>query len=116
MKRLLVSLIACIQVCIVAAQGVPFIKCYSGDDYNANDINFDIKSGTNGMVVSANFEGLLFYNNSEWDVLHTTENARITVVYNDDNDTIWAGGYNFFGKIKAETSVVFIHSSSAVCL
>ena len=102
MKRLLVSLIACIQVCIVAAQGVPFIKCYSGDDYNANDINFDIKSGTNGMVVSANFEGLLFYNNSEWDVLHTTENARITVVYNDDNDTIWAGGYNFFGKIKAD--------------
>ena len=102
MKRLLVFLIACIQVCIVAAQGVPFIKCYSGDDYNANDINFDIKSGTNGMVVSANFEGLLFYNNSEWDVLHTTENARITVVYNDDNDTIWAGGYNFFGKIKAD--------------
>ena len=102
MKRLLFFLIASIHVCIVAAQGIPFIKSYTGDDYHANDINFDIKSGANGMVVSANFEGLLFYNNHEWNVLHTTENARITVVYNDVNDVIWAGGYNFFGKIKAD--------------
>ena len=86
------------------AQGFPFLRNFSSDEYRAHNINFDIKTGKGGTVYAANFEGLLFYDNESWHVLHTPRNRRITVVYRDQDSTIWVGGYNFFGKVGARSN------------
>ena len=33
-------------------------------------------------------------------IIHTPGITRITVIYKDRNNEIWAGGYNYFGKIQ----------------
>ena len=87
MKRALLYGMMLLWACIAAAQGIPFIKNYTPDDYHAS-------------VFIANFEGLLYYNNVEWRIIHTPGITRITVIYKDRNNEIWAGGYNYFGKIQ----------------
>lgn len=86
--------------CVAAAQGIPFIKNYTPDDYHAHNRNFDVITTDDGSVFIANFEGLLYYNNVEWRMIHTPGITRVTVIYKDQNNDIWAGGYNYFGKIQ----------------
>ena len=85
-----------------AAQGIPFIQNYSAIQYKAHNQNFDIITGDEGTVYVANFEGLLYYNHSEWRILHTPGITRITAVFRDSNGTIWTGGYNYVGYVEKD--------------
>lgn len=101
MKRILTILIVwLVALSCCLAQGIPFLKTYSADVYQAHDINFDIKVAKDGTVYAANFEGLLYYDNATWRILHSSGNTRITVVYIDQNDVVWVGGYNYFGRLN----------------
>ena len=100
MKRALLYGMMLLWACVAAAQGIPFIKNYTSDDYHAHNRNFDVITTDDGSVFIANFEGLLYYNNVEWRIIHTPGITRITVIYKDRNNEIWAGGYNYFGKIQ----------------
>ena len=86
------------------AQGVPFIRNYTTDDYNAHNRNFDVEVGKDGTVFVANFEGLMYYDNAEWRILHTPGITRVTVVYCDHYGTVWVGGYNYFGRIRKKAN------------
>lgn len=100
MKRTLLYGMMLLWACVAAAQGIPFIKNYTSDDYHAHNRNFDVITTDDGSVFIANFEGLLYYNNVEWRMIHTPGITRVTVIYKDKNNDIWAGGYNYFGKIQ----------------
>ena len=100
MKRTLLYGMMLLWACVAAAQGIPFIKNYTSDDYHAHNRNFDVITTDDGSVFIANFEGLLYYNNVEWRMIHTPGITRVTVIYKDQNNDIWAGGYNYFGKIQ----------------
>ena len=100
MKRTLLYGMMLLWACVAAAQGIPFIKNYTPDDYHAHNRNFDVITTDDGSVFIANFEGLLYYNNVEWRMIHTPGITRVTVIYKDQNNDIWAGGYNYFGKIQ----------------
>ena len=100
MKRALLYGMMLLWACVAAAQGIPFIKNYTPDDYHAHNRNFDVITTDDGSVFIANFEGLLYYNNVEWRMIHTPGITRVTVIYKDQNNDIWAGGYNYFGKIQ----------------
>ena len=39
-----------------SAQGIPFIRNYTSDEYHANNTNFDIETDEYGNVFAANFE------------------------------------------------------------
>ena len=82
-----------------AAQGIPFIRNFHAEEYHANNTNFDIETDENGNVFVANFEGLMYYDYAEWHIIHTPGIARVTVVYRAEDNNIWVGGYNYFGKI-----------------
>ena len=100
MKRLqFILLVLHLSLLTASAQGVPFIRNYTADEYHAHDINFDINVGTKGFVFIANFEGVLYYDNWTWHTLHSPNNTRVTVTYCDKDSTIWAGGFNFFGRL-----------------
>ena len=100
MKRALLYGMMLLWACIAAAQGIPFIKNYTPDDYHAHNRNFDVVTTDDGSVFIANFEGLLYFNNVEWRMIHTPGITRVTVVYQDQHKNIWTGGYNYFGKIQ----------------
>ena len=84
MKRALLYGMMLLWACIAAAQGIPFIKNYTPDDYHAHNRNFDVVTTDDGSVF----------------IIHTPGITRITVIYKDRNNEIWAGGYNYFGKIQ----------------
>lgn len=104
MKRALLYGMMFFHACMTAAQGIPFIKNYTADDYHAHNRNFDVVTTDDGSVFVANFEGLLYYDNVEWRTLHTPGITRITVVYCDKNNDVWTGGYNYFGKIQRKAN------------
>ena len=104
MKRTLLYSIMLFYACLAMAQGIPFIKNYTPEDYHAHNRNFDVVTTSDGSVFVANFEGLLYYDNVEWRTLHTPGITRITVVYCDKNNDVWAGGYNYFGKIQRKAN------------
>ena len=100
MKRCWLFCLMLLSTCIAYSQGVPFIKSFTPDDYHAHNRNFDVAIGNDGMVFIANFEGLLYYDKTQWNIIHTPGATRVTVLHRDSKNNIWCGGYNYFGKIK----------------
>ena len=86
------------------SQGIPFLKNYMAKDYHAHSRNFDVEIGENGFVYFANFEGLMYYDRAEWHIIHTPGITRVTVVFCDKNNVVWAGGYNYFGRIQRKAN------------
>ena len=82
------------------AQGIPFFRNFMPEDYHANSFNFDIETDINGNVFLANFEGLLFYDHAQWQILHTPGITRVTITVRTSDGTLWIGGYNFLGKVQ----------------
>ena len=99
MRRLLTTLTLLLVLTTAYGQGIPFIRNFTAKEYGANNINYDIETDENGNVFVANFEGLMYYDYAEWRIIHTPGITRVTVVYKDKNNTIWVGGYNYFGKV-----------------
>lgn len=83
------------------AQGTPLFENISPTTYKAHKQNFDVEIDRGGIVYVANFEGLLYYDNAEWRMIHTPGITRVTVIFKDSKGKVWVGGYNFFGYVKA---------------
>ena len=86
------------------AQGIPFIRNFTAEEYHANKLNYDVETDENGNVFIANFEGLMYYDHANWRIIHTPGLSRITVVVRSSDNTIWVGGYNYFGKIQKKAN------------
>ena len=89
-----------LSLTMALAQGYPVIRNYTAEEYGAHNCNYDIEIDDEGIVYVANFEGLLYYDQAQWRMLYTPSINRITVVYKSKDNTIWIGGYNYFGQIK----------------
>ena len=100
-RLLLISFLAITTLTSVIAQGMPFFQNFSMKQYGGHKYNFDVTIDKSGVVYVANFEGLLYYDNAEWRIIHTKGISRITSVYQDSKGIIWTGGYNYFGYVKA---------------
>jgi len=96
---LVLFLFLVVQPCSLCAQGVPFIRNYSPDDYHGHHRNYAILALNDGTVFVANFEGLLYFDNAEWHMLHTPDIANMTALLRDHQGVVWAGGYNYLGRV-----------------
>ena len=85
-----------------SAQGIPFIRNYTSEEYHGNNMNFDIETDGKGNILVANFEGLMYYDHAQWRIIRTPGITRVTVVYRASTNVIWVGGYNYFGKVVVE--------------
>ena len=99
MKRLFLYGLMLLSTCMAMAQGLPFLRNFTAEEYHGNKSNFDVVIGRDGTVYVANFEGLMYYDKAEWRMLHNSGITRITVVYQDAHGVIWVGGYNYFGRV-----------------
>ena len=89
---------------VLWSRGIPFIRNYSAAEYGGHNHNFDVISDDAGRVYVANFEGLLYYDNARWHMLHTKGVTRITTLFRDAHGTIWTGGYNYIGSLKVNAA------------
>ena len=86
-------------ICPAGAQGLPLIRNFTAAEYNGHNRNYDIEIGEDGTVFVANFEGLLYYDRTQWHILHTRDINRVTVVLRDSKNNVWVGGYNLFARV-----------------
>ncbi len=87
-----------------ANSGVPFLRCYEANEYNAHNRNFDIACDSYGTVYVANFEGLLYYDGSSWRKIHTPGISRVTRIARGHNGRIWVGGFNVLGYLAPDAT------------
>lgn len=99
MKKTILLLLLFHSVYTYAYEGVPFFTNYPSSVYGAHNQNFDILCDSCGNVYIANFEGILHYDYSRWNILYMPGFSRVTHLYRSIQGTIWAGGYNVFGRI-----------------
>lgn len=85
-----------------AAQGLPLIRNFTATEYGGHNRNFDIEIGEDGTVFVANYEGLLYYDRSQWRIIHAPDISRVTAIYRDSRNTIWVGGYNFMARLQKQ--------------
>ena len=101
------SIVCALLLCLLSpgrslAQGIPFFRNFTSEDYRAHNQNFDIVATGEGTVYAANFEGLLYYDNSQWRIIHTPGITRVTSLFLDSHGTLWTGGYNFIGRLDID--------------
>ena len=86
------------------AQGLPLIRNYTASEYGGHNRNYDVEEGENGTIFVANFEGLLYYDRARWRIIHTPGINRVTVCVRDSKNTMWVGGYKYFGRVQQQTN------------
>jgi signal transduction histidine kinase len=95
------------------AQGLPLIRNYTAEEYGGHNRNFDIEIDKDGTVYVANFEGLLYYDRSQWRIVRAPELNRVTTIYRNTENTICVGGYNFTARLqKRANGVLFLQKLS----
>lgn len=101
-NRHIIGLFLLLTICTApaAAQGLPLIRNYTAEEYGGHNRCYNIETDSEGTVYVANFEGLLYYDHAQWHILHTPDISRMTVVFRDSRNTIWAGGYNFIARLQ----------------
>ena len=75
-----------------SAQGIPFIRNYTSDEYHANNTNFDIETDEYGNVFAANFEGLMYYDFAHCSLQGIRQHhlgGRIQLLRKDHKETKW---------------------------
>lgn len=83
-------------------RGIPFIKNYSQNEYNAHEQNFDIVQDSMGIMYFANFEAVLIYEGSEWVKIPTNSGMRVLSLDVCCSGTVYAGGLYDFGFLKRD--------------
>ncbi|HOT15601.1 MAG TPA: triple tyrosine motif-containing protein [Bacteroidales bacterium] len=92
--------------------GVPFVKNFKPEMYNAADQNWNIVQDQQGMMYFANNNGILCYNGTNWQIAGIASNlSAIHGLAIDKQGRIFAGGYADIGILKKDKSGNFSWSS-----
>lgn len=91
----------CISPLFVQAQmlGTPFVDAYSKADYGFGTQNWDIEQAENRILYFANNDGLLEFDGAHWQ-LFPLPNRTVLRSINIQEETIYAGGQNEFGRFR----------------
>lgn len=103
MRWLWIACLLCgfVELSLFAQKGLPFIENFPSKAYEAHNRNFDVVCDDAGIAYFANFEGIIYFNGEQWGKILTPGISRITRLYIDRQSQLWAGGYNYIGKLSA---------------
>ncbi len=77
--------------------GSPYVQQYSKTVYHAGNQNWGIAVSPEGMIYSANTEGLLQYDGQEWELYRMKNHVGLRSVNIDPAGRIFVGGAGEFG-------------------
>jgi ligand-binding sensor domain-containing protein/DNA-binding CsgD family transcriptional regulator len=114
MKVLAILFFFLVAITVCSAQntiGLPDIKNYPKDVYNAGTQNRDIVQDKNGIVYFANYEGLLSFDGSYWkNYPLPNHNVIISLIIGND-DKIYVGCLDEFGFFSPDKNGRLIYTS-----
>lgn len=79
--------------------GIPGIVNFNRQNYKAGTQNWKISQADNGLIYSANNDGVLEYDGTSWRLLPNSEMGLARSVLAIDN-RVYCGGYNEFGYFE----------------
>lgn len=79
--------------------GIPFIRNYPRNVYNAGTQNWAITEDNRGIVYFGNNNGILEYDGNTWQIYEIPNHSIIRSLICDKNGTIYAGAFNEFGYL-----------------
>ena len=97
MKKLL--LFFCLPVSVYSQNtiGFPDVFNYSKENYNAGFQNWEIKQDKNGIIYSANNEGLLSFDSKYWNLYPLPNKTIVRSVEIGQDNRIYVGGQDELG-------------------
>ena len=98
----LLCLYMLIAVCATAQDGDFFLTHYSPTGSRVDNVNFDIIQDQRGVICIANRAGILTFDGKNWDFARTPA-ALFSLAISDEN-IIYAGGRNGFGRIDRDSN------------
>ncbi len=84
------------------AQGLPFIKSYTPNDYQNSRQNWDITQDSSGYLYFGNAAGLLQFDGKRWYSIHIP-NLIVRSTYTTTDGRIYVGGRGEFGFLTADS-------------
>ncbi|MDW3647954.1 MAG: triple tyrosine motif-containing protein [Bacteroidia bacterium] len=84
--------------------GIPFIKSFERDEYQAAAPNWSIVQDQQGLVYFANSEGLLVYDGRSWELFPLPNKSVLRALAISESGRIYAGGQNEIGYFSPDSS------------
>lgn len=95
--------------------GNPNIQNYSKSQYKAGNQNWGMAQGKDGVIYTANNDGLLLFDGSYWEIYPLTNRKYVRSVAIAPNDDIYIGGKEEFGYFrKVNGKLIYKKLSSLV--
>jgi ligand-binding sensor domain-containing protein/DNA-binding CsgD family transcriptional regulator len=79
--------------------GIPFIRNYPRNVYNAGTQNWAITQDNRGIMYFGNNNGILEYDGNKWQIYEIPNHSIIRSLLCDKNGTLYAGAFNEFGYL-----------------
>ena len=80
--------------------GTPYLQNYSKADYLADNQNWSIAKGKNGVMYFGNTEGLLTFDGKYWEQYKMPHKQIVRAVATANDGTVYTGGFGEFGYWK----------------
>lgn len=87
----------------VNKNGLPLIRNYSAEEYNAHSQNWSIIKDKRGVMYFGNNFGLLEYNGAKWEVFDNPNSAALYSLAVDDSGQIYYGADGDFGMMVPDS-------------
>uniref|UniRef100_UPI004048A261 triple tyrosine motif-containing protein n=1 Tax=Roseivirga sp. TaxID=1964215 RepID=UPI004048A261 len=97
----------------VSIKGLPFVKNYTPEIYEAGIQNWSMTQNEDGILYIANNLGLLQFDGSKWSILHIKNNTKVRSVYVASDKKIYAGSQADFGYFYPDVNGMLQFTSLA---
>ncbi|MGB5555378.1 MAG: hypothetical protein WBM83_12015, partial [Flavobacteriaceae bacterium] len=85
-------------------KGIPYYKNFQPVEYNSDKQNWAACQNAEGIMYFANNSGVLEYDGTAWRKIKISDNSAVFGLDIDDLGTVYVGGQNEFGYLKASDS------------
>ena len=89
LKKLTTYLIFVCFVNTFAQKGEYFVKNYLPKDYNSHANNFAICQDKEGLILSANSNGILIFDGFNWQLVKSKDEEPVLALYKSKDNTIY---------------------------
>ena len=88
----------------IIEHGLPIIKNYTPEEYEAFDQNFQITQDSFGVLYFANGDGVLIYDGENWELIPLANNGIAYSIHCTNDQVIYVGGSREIGYIAFDST------------
>ncbi|PLX23047.1 MAG: hypothetical protein C0599_04975 [Salinivirgaceae bacterium] len=115
-KRNIIAFLLVLFVAIGQSQslkhiGLPFMKYFPYEEYDANPQNWDAVQAYDGKMYFANGDGVLEFDGQWWRLIKLPNKTVVRSIDISNDGTIYVGGFEEFGRLKENELVQLEYES-----